>query len=78
MKNKLPRKYAQIAFAFYMSAIMAMLMCIVIIAINTGVTGNYISRVLEAYKLAMPTAFMFLQLVRPLVMKLVEATVHIN
>ena len=75
MKHKIPARYTPVVFAFFMSAIMAFLMCMVIVAINTGLTGQYVMRVLKAYVLAMPTAFVFLQLVRPLVMKLVQVTV---
>ena len=75
MKFKLPKRYAPIVFAFYMSAIMALLMCIVIVALNTGFSGNYIYRVIKAYGLAMPSAFIFIQLVRPVVMKLVEISI---
>jgi hypothetical protein len=75
MRYKLPRKYTPVVFAFYMSAVMALLMCMVIVAINTGVGGHYFIRVIKAYALAMPSAFVFLQLVRPLVVRLVNATV---
>lgn len=75
MKYKLPKRFTPVVFAFYMSAIMALLMCIVIVAINTGVSGNYLYRVIKAYELAMPIAFVVLQVVRPIVFKLVEATV---
>lgn len=75
MKLQLPKKYTHIAFAFYMSAIMAMLMCIVIVALNTGVNGDYFYRVIKAYELAMPSAFVFIQMVRPVVIKLVELTI---
>jgi len=75
MKLKLPKKYTPIAFAFYMSAIMAFLMCIVIVALNTGFNEDYIYRVIKAYELAMPTAFIFIQLVRPAVLKLIEITI---
>ncbi len=75
MKYKLPKRFTPVVFAFYMSAIMALLMCIVIVAINTGVSGNYLYRVIKAYELAMPIAFLVLQVVRPIVFKLVEATV---
>lgn len=78
MKFKLPRRYAPIAFAFYMSAIMAFLMCIVIVALNTGFSGNYFYRVIKAYELAMPSAFIFIQLVRPAVTKLVEISISNN
>ena len=75
MQFKLAKKYAPVMFAFYMSAMMAWLMCMVIVAVNAGVDGHYIAHVLKAYMLAMPSAFVLLQLVRPLVTKLVAATV---
>jgi len=75
MQYKLARQYTPVVFAFYMSAVMAWLMCMVIVAINTGLADGYVARVINAYMLAMPIAFIFLQLVRPLVMKLVNATV---
>jgi hypothetical protein len=78
MKYKLPKRFTPVVFAFYMSAIMALLMCIVIVAINTGVNGNYLFRVLNAYILVMPIAFLVIQVVRPVVLKLVQATVGAN
>jgi hypothetical protein len=75
MKFKLPKRFTPVVFAFYMSAIMALLMCTVIVAINTGIHGNYLYRVFKAYELAMPIAFLVLQVVRPIVLKLVGATV---
>ncbi|MDO9151539.1 MAG: DUF2798 domain-containing protein [Methylotenera sp.] len=75
MKFKLPKRYATITFAFYMSAIMAILMCLVIVGLNTGFNGNYLYRVIKAYELAMPSAFIFIQLIRPAVIKLVEISI---
>ncbi|MCC4594969.1 DUF2798 domain-containing protein [Xanthomonas campestris pv. phormiicola] len=63
-------------FAFYMATIMAMLMCLVITAANAGLGEDYLQRVFGAYRLAMPTAFCCILVVRPLVMRLVAATVH--
>jgi hypothetical protein len=76
MKFKLPRKFTPVVFAFYMSAIMALIMCLIIVGVNTGVHGNYFQRVLKAYELAMPMAFLILQVVKPLVLGLVEITVE--
>lgn len=76
MKFKLPRKFTPVVFAFYMSAIMALIMCLIIVGVNTGVNGNYFLRVLKAYELAMPMAFLILQMVKPLVLALVEITVQ--
>ncbi|WP_194789431.1 DUF2798 domain-containing protein [Pseudomonas sp. UFMG81] len=63
-------------FAFYMSAIMAMLMCFVITAATAGVDGDYLGQVLKAYQLAMPVAFVCVLVVRPVVVRLVALTVH--
>ncbi|MBF8748530.1 DUF2798 domain-containing protein [Pseudomonas putida] len=63
-------------FAFYMSSIMALLMCFVITAANAGVNPDYLSNVLKAYQLAMPVAFVCVLMVRPIVMRLVALTVH--
>lgn len=63
-------------FAFYMSGIMALLMCFVITAANGGVHGDYLGNVLKAYQLAMPVAFVCVLMVRPIVMRLVALTVR--
>lgn len=63
-------------FAFYMSAIMALLMCFVITAANAGIDSQYLSNVLKAYQLAMPVAFLCVLMVRPVVLRLVAVTVH--
>lgn len=73
---KLPVRATPYAFALYMSAIMAFLMCLVITAANNGTQEDYLSNVLRAYKLAMPVAFVCVLLVRPIVLKLVSWTVH--
>ncbi|MFZ6747737.1 DUF2798 domain-containing protein [Undibacterium sp. Ren11W] len=73
---KLPARYTPQVFAFYMAAIMAFLMSTVIVAANGGIKEDFLARVLNAYKLAMPVAFCCVLLVRPLVMKLVAMTVR--
>jgi len=75
-RRKLPRRYTAIVFAFYMAGIMAFLMCGVIVAAGTGLGAGYAQRVLNAYALAMPVAFGCVLLVRPVVARLVAATVH--
>ena len=55
---------------------MAMLMCFVITAANSGIGEQYLSNVLKAYQLAMPVAFACVLVVRPIVIKLVALTVH--
>ncbi|MDH0048440.1 DUF2798 domain-containing protein [Comamonas terrigena] len=76
-RRKLPRPYAPVVFAFYMSAIMALLMCAAIVGINSGLSDGYVQRVLGAYVFAMPIAFGCVLLVRPLVVRLVAATVDL-
>lgn len=73
---KLPAKAAPVAFAFFMSGIMAMLMCLVITAANRGLSDGYLQAVLQAYSLAMPVAFVCVMAVRPVVMALVKLTVR--
>ena len=74
--RQLPARYSPVVFAFFMSSIMAFLMCLVITAANHNLTviylrNEYFSGVLHAYKLAMPVAFICVLAVRPLVVKLV-------
>lgn len=73
---KLPPQAQPIVFAFYMAAIMALLMCTVIVGVNAGLTPELPARVLRAYALAMPVAFVCVLMVRPLVLKLVGWTVR--
>jgi len=75
--RKLHRRFAPIVFAFYMSAIMAFLMCCAIVGANSGLGADYLQRVIQAYVLAMPVAFVCVMVVRPLVGRLVAATVHL-
>jgi len=72
---RLPRRFAAVAFAFYMSAIMAMVMSAVITAVNEGIGPGYVPHVLAVYLLAMPVAFCSVLLIRPVVMWLVLRTV---
>lgn len=76
-KFKLHRRLMPVAFSFYMAGIMAFLMCLIITAINQGLTDHYFYDVLKAYTLAMPAAFICVLAVRPLVLKLVKWTVDI-
>ena len=70
---KLPAKAAPVVFAFYMAAIMALLMCSVIVGIGQGFSPGLPAKVFRAYAVAMPTAFVCVLVVRPLVMRLVAA-----
>jgi hypothetical protein len=74
--EKLPPRTTPVVFAFYMSAIMAMLMCLIIIAAESGVSSHYLSDLVQTYRIAMPAAFVCIMIVRPLVTKLVLRTVH--
>jgi len=74
--KKLSAKYTPLVFAFYMSLIMAFLMSFIIVAANSGITEYYFTQVLHAYRIAMPSAFMCILIVRPLVLQLVSHTVH--
>lgn len=73
--RKLPARFLPVAFSFYMAAIMAFLMCLLITATNTGFTPDYLALVWRAYQIAMPCAFVCVLAVRPLVLKLVKLTV---
>ena len=74
--RKLHPKYTPLVFAFYMSAIMAFLMSLIIVAANSGVSDDYLGNVLHAYRIAMPSAFGCILVVRPLVMRLVKFTIR--
>lgn len=70
--KKLPQKYAGIAFAFYASAIMVLIVSGVLVGLNTGVDTGYPARLARAYLITWPIAFASLLAVRPLVVKLVD------
>ncbi|MEE7548095.1 DUF2798 domain-containing protein [Xanthomonas sp. Kuri4-1] len=63
-------------FAFYMATIMALLMSLAITAAHAGLAEDYLQQVLAAYRVAMPTAFCCVLVVRPVVVRLVAWTVH--
>jgi hypothetical protein len=73
--GKLPARYTPIVFAFFMSAIMALLMCFVITAASNSLNNDYLPKVIHAYALAMPVAFVCILIVRPVVIKLVSLCV---
>lgn len=70
------QRFTPAVFAFFMAGIMAFLMSMVIVAANSGLGLGYPQRVLHAYQLAMPVAFVCVMLVRPLVIKLVALCVR--
>ncbi len=73
--KKLPKKYAGVLFSFYASAIMVLIVSGVLVARNTGLDAGYPLRLVKAYLLTWPIAFASLLAVRPLVVKLVAASV---
>lgn len=73
---KISKHYTPYVFAFFMAGIMAFLMSMVIVAANTGLNIGYIKRVMHAYILAMPVAFVCVLIVRPIVVKLVSLVVR--
>lgn len=78
MNIKIPKRYTHYVFAFFMAGIMACLMCMVIVAANSGIHHNYLQHVVHAYLLAMPVAFVCVLIVRPVVVKLVALVIAEN
>ena len=73
--KKLPKKYAGVLFSFYASAIMVLIVSGVLVALNTGLNAGYTLRLAKAYLITWPVAFASLLAVRPLVVRLVAASV---
>ncbi|MBB3232833.1 DUF2798 domain-containing protein [Halomonas stenophila] len=71
----LPRRFAPVVFAIYMSALMTLLMSLVITAVTGGMGPDYLATVARAYVRAMPVAFAGVLIVRPLVVRLVAWTI---
>ncbi|MGV6393765.1 DUF2798 domain-containing protein [Pseudomonas caspiana] len=73
---RLPKRTTPYVFALYMATIMAFLMCLVITLAEFGVNEHYMRNVMNAYQVAMPSAFICVLIVRPMVARLVAWTVH--
>ena len=73
--KKLPKKYADVLFSFYASAVMVLIVSAVLVALNTGIDAGYPLRLLKSYLITWPVAFASLLGVRPLVVKWVAASV---
>lgn len=73
--RRLPPRFAPLAFAFYMSGIVAFVMSLALTALNTGLDGGYMARALHGYLAAWPLGFLSVLAVRPLVIRLVAITV---
>lgn len=74
--RRLPPRATPFAFAFYMSTIMALVMCTVIVGTANEFDAELPIKVLIAYSRAMPIAFVSLLAVRPVVFWLVRHTVR--
>jgi hypothetical protein len=75
-RSRLPKRATPYVFALYMATIMAFLMCLVITLAEFGIDEHYIENVMNAYRVAMPSAFVCVLIVRPMVARLVAWTVH--
>ena len=73
--KKLPKKYAGVLFSFYASAIMVLIMSAVLVALNTGLGAGFGLRLVKSYMIAWPVAFTSLLAIRPLVVRMVAASV---
>lgn len=73
---RFPRAMTAYVFALYMATIMAFLMCLVITLAEFGFDENYMRNVMSAYRVAMPSAFICVLIVRPIVARLVAWTVR--
>jgi hypothetical protein len=73
---RLPKHVTPYVFALYMATIMAFLMCLVITLAEFGIGEHYIEHVMSAYRVAMPSAFVCVLIVRPIVARLVAWTVQ--
>ena len=73
---RFPKRATPYVFALYMATIMAFLMCLVITLAEFGMNEHYMRNVMNAYQVAMPSAFLCVLIVRPMVARLVAWTVH--
>ncbi|SDR52137.1 Protein of unknown function [Paraburkholderia fungorum] len=73
---RFPTAATPYVFALYMATIMAFLMCLVITVAEFGIDVHYMENVTNAYRVAMPAAFVCVLIVRPIVARLVAWTVH--
>ncbi|MCS3472000.1 hypothetical protein M2401_005764 [Pseudomonas sp. JUb42] len=76
LRIRFPKHATPYVFALYMATIMAFLMCLVITLAEFGLDENYMKNVMNAYRVAMPSAFFCVLIVRPIVARLVAWTVH--
>lgn len=72
---KVPPRFTGVAFAFYMSAIVAFIMTVTLTALNVGIHQDMVATVLRGYAIAWPVGFASVLLTRPVVLKLMKWTV---
>ncbi|KAB7898997.1 DUF2798 domain-containing protein [Rouxiella sp. S1S-2] len=75
-KFRFPKHVSPYIFALYMATIMAFLMCLVITLAEFGIDEHYMRNVMNAYQVAMPSAFFCVLVVRPIVAWLIGWTVQ--
>jgi hypothetical protein len=68
--KKLPNKFTPLVLGFWMSLLMAALMCLIVTAINTGIDAELGRRWLQAFVLVWPIAFAVLLVLRPVALRL--------
>ena len=73
---RFPKRATPYVFALYMATSMAFLMCLVITLAEFGMNEHYMRNVMNAYQVAMPSGFLCVLIVRPVVARLVAWTVH--
>jgi len=76
LRLRLPHRVTPYIFSLYMATIMAFLMSLVITLAESGAGPHYMTNVMNAYRVAMPAAFICILLVRPVVIRLGALTVH--
>lgn len=73
---RFPKWATPYIFALYMATIMAFLMSLVITVADFGINDDYMKNVKNAYRVAMPSAFFCILVIRPIVARLVAWTVR--
>lgn len=72
---KIPARYTPIAFAFFMSMLMAFLMSAVLTLVNLGAVPDFLMKWMRAFAIAWCCAFPAVLLVSPIARKLVATFV---
>jgi hypothetical protein len=72
MTARIPKKYAQVLFVFFVALTMSFLMSFALTLINLGFPANFLALWLRSWALAFPIAFAAALTVVPPIRKLVE------